>query len=105
MFIIIYVFNVLIMRKFFYVFSVTLFLSFLVFHIGVSFNNPFYGVSMEALAYGSGGGGSRDCFYPDEYYAPVVSCGINEGCCWEKIDEKSCKIGRASCRGRMMGWE
>lgn len=46
------------MRKFIYAFGVTFFLAFLIFHVTTSLTTPFFGVSVEALAYGSGSGGS-----------------------------------------------
>ncbi len=51
------------MRKLIYSIGVTMFLAFLTFHVTTSLTNPFYGVSMEALAQGSGSDGSdgEDC--------------------------------------------
>lgn len=70
------------MRKLIYSIGVTLFLMFMSFHVTTSLTNPYFGVSMEALAQGSGSGGSGDCFYIDENGVPVVSCGADGGCCW-----------------------
>lgn len=46
------------MRKLIYSIGVTLFLAFLAFHVTTSLTNPYFGVSVEALAQGSGSGGS-----------------------------------------------
>lgn len=61
------------MRKLIYSIGVTLFLAFLTFHVTTSLTNPFYGVSMEALAQGSGSGGSGD---HDEKCTSQTNCGL-----------------------------
>jgi len=53
------------MRRLIYSIGVTLFLSFLVFHVTTLLTNPFYGMSVEALAQGSGSGsgtGNMKCY-------------------------------------------
>ena len=49
------------MKKLIYAIGVSLFLAFMAFHVTTSFTNPYWGVSVEALAQGTGSGGSDDC--------------------------------------------
>lgn len=46
------------MKKLIYAIGVSLFLAFMAFHVTVSLTNPYWGVSVEALAQGSGSGGT-----------------------------------------------
>lgn len=71
------------MKKLIYSIGVTLFLAFLAFHVTTSLTNPFFGVSVEALAYGSGSGSSGGCYYWDGTTIKF-KCGPNDGCCWKK---------------------
>lgn len=34
--------------------------------------------------------GEYDCFYPDENWNPVVSCGQYDGCCWIRNAVQDC---------------
>ncbi|MBY5960231.1 hypothetical protein KUV50_18920 [Membranicola marinus] len=61
------------MRKLMYSIGVTMFLAFLTFHVTISLTNPFYGVSMEALAQGSGSGGSDGG--DENWYKSIDDCG------------------------------
>lgn len=50
------------MRKLMYSIGITLFLAFMAFYVTTSLTDPFYGMSLEALAQGSGSGGyDFDC--------------------------------------------
>lgn len=64
------------MRRLIYSIGVTLFLSFLVFHVTTLLTNPFYGMSVEALAQGSGSNGATIVCPP---------AGIDEGQCHIEI--------------------
>lgn len=71
------------MKKLIYAIGVSLFLAFMAFHVTVSLTNPYWGVSVEALAQGSTswpdgtGCGSVD--------STVIQCaepGTSYGCCF-----------------------
>ncbi len=81
------------MRKLIYSIGVTVFLAFLTFHVTTSLTNPFYGVSMEALAQGSGSGGSDT----------TTTCTVKSFCfaSGQIVGEVSC-TGKICSRG--LGW-
>ncbi len=61
------------MKKLIYSIGVTLFLGFMAFHVTASLTNPFYGMSVEALAQGS-----------STISGPIIVCppaNIDEGQC------------------------
>lgn len=93
------------MKKLIYAIGVSLFLAFMAFHVTVSLTNPYWGVSVEALAQGSGSGGSGgvdECpggscsytFYKPGIYPQVVEWECN-ACCPEgknpRCDWQGCR--------------
>ncbi|HLT94859.1 MAG TPA: hypothetical protein VKZ56_09880, partial [Membranihabitans sp.] len=75
------------MRKLIYAIGVSLFLAFMAFHVATSLTNPYFGMSVEALAQGSGSGGtSNKFFYVMEdcgslgYYVCCCSDGNSYSC-------------------------
>jgi len=70
------------MKNLMYSIGITAFLACGIFNVTATLNNPFFGMSHIALAQGSGGGGSGDCFYV-ENGTVVISCGFKDGCCWK----------------------
>lgn len=60
------------MRKLIYAIGVSLFLAFMAFHVTTSLTNPFWGVSAEALAQGTGSGGSGG---DENWYKSIDDCG------------------------------
>ncbi len=62
------------MKKLIYAIGVSLFLAFMAFHVTVSLTNPYWGVSVEALAQGSGIDGSANCWDPwNQQIVPCIS--------------------------------